>query len=63
MTLRLSAEEAAALRATALREGRSMQEVARDAITRYTADRQARLDAIADRVLAEDGRLLDRLAE
>ena len=51
MTLRLTDEEADALRAQAQREGRSMQEVARAAVRRYIADDAHRarvLDAATD---------------
>jgi hypothetical protein len=62
MNLRLSDEEAAALRRKAEEEGRSMQEVARAAIQLYTSDRPARLRAAIERVRDEDAELLDRLA-
>ena len=39
MTLRLTDEETEALRATAQREGRSMQDVARAALREWLADR------------------------
>ena len=51
-----------ALRETALREGRSMNAVAVDAIARYTSERTRRRDAIIARVLDKDKDLLDRLA-
>jgi plasmid stability protein len=63
MNLRLTDEEAAALRERAEKEGRSMQEVARDAIRQYTSDRPARLAAAIDRIRAEDAELLDRLSK
>jgi hypothetical protein len=50
MTLRLSDEQATALRARAEREGRSMQQVARSAVDEYL-------------LRAEDDELTDRLAE
>jgi hypothetical protein len=62
MNLRLTDEEAAALRRKADEEGRSMQDVARDAIRKYTADRPARLAAAIARIRSEDAELLDRLA-
>ena len=62
MNLRLSDEEAAALRRKAEEEGRSMQEVARTAINEYTRDRRARLAAAIERIRTEDAELLDRLA-
>ena len=50
MTLRLSDEQAAALRARAEKEGRSMQQVARTALDDYL-------------LRTEDDELTDRLAE
>ena len=61
MNLRLSDDEAAALRARAEQEGRSMQDVARSAIADYVADRPARLRAAIERVRTEDAELLERL--
>ncbi len=61
MTLRLSAEEAAALRETARRENRSMQEVARTAIAQYAAQRTRRRDEHLASVVAQDATLLRRL--
>lgn len=61
MNLRLSDTETEALRARAEQEGRSMQEVARQAIAEYVADRPARLAAAISRVVTEDAELLDRL--
>jgi plasmid stability protein len=62
MTLRLDEATHEALRARAALEGRSMQEVAREAIDAYLTDRQARLrDAVA-RITREDAELLDRLS-
>lgn len=58
MTLRLSDEEANALRRRAEREGRSMQEVARSALREYI-DRTSRRELL-DEVLDED---LPRFAE
>jgi len=63
MNLRLSDEETEALRRRAEQEGRSMQEVAREAIRQYTQDRQARLAASIERIRAEDAELLDRLSK
>jgi len=63
MNLRLSDDEAAALRRKADDEGRSMQEVARTAIRQYTTDRQSRLSAAIERIRTEDAELLDRLAK
>jgi len=62
MNLRLSDEDAAALRRRAEAEGRSMQEVAQTAIRQYVADRPARLAAAIERIRTEDAELLDRLA-
>jgi plasmid stability protein len=62
MNLRLTDEEAEALRAKAAEEGRSMQEVARTAIREYTSGRSARLRAIAEQIRTEDAELLDRLS-
>ena len=58
MTLRLTDDETAALRETARREGRSMQEVARGAVREYI-DRTSRRELL-DRVLDEE---LPRYAE
>ena len=62
MNLRLTDAETEALRAKAAEEGRSMQEVARDAIAQYIADRPGRLRAAITRVRIEDAELLERLA-
>jgi predicted transcriptional regulator len=61
MTLRLSPEETEALRETARREGRSMQEVAREAIAAYVSSRTLRRDEHLARIVAEDAELLRRL--
>jgi predicted transcriptional regulator len=58
MTLRLTEQETAALRARAEHEGRSMQEVARQAVRDYV-DRSSRRELL-ERVLDED---LPRFAE
>jgi predicted transcriptional regulator len=63
MNLRLSDEEAAALRRRAEQEGRSMQEVAREAIRQYTSDRAARLSHAIERIRMEDAELLERLSK
>lgn len=63
MNLRLTDEEAEALRRRAEQEGRSMQEVAREAIRQYTAGRQERLAAAIERIRTEDAELLDRLSK
>lgn len=62
MNLRLSDDEAAALRRKAAEEGRSMQEVARTAIAEYVSDRPARLRSAIERIRTEDAELLDRLS-
>jgi predicted transcriptional regulator len=62
MNLRLTDDEAEALRRRADQEGRSMQEVARDAIRQYTSDRQERLRGAIERIRTEDAELLDRLS-
>ncbi len=58
MTLRLTDDETQALRERARREGRSMQEVAREAVRVYIEQTSRR--ELLDRVLAED---LPRYAE
>ena len=63
MTLRLTEDETEALRATAEQEGRSMQEVGRQAIRDYVSGRGDRLQAAISRVRTEDAELLDRLAQ
>lgn len=62
MTLRLTDDETAALRAYAESTGRSMQDVARQAIRDYVSERKASRDAVLRRIVAEDGALLDLLA-
>lgn len=62
MNLRLSDAETEALRTKAAEEGRSMQEVARDAIAQYVSDRPRRLRAAIEKVKTEDAELLKRLA-
>ena len=65
MTLRLTDDEAEALRAQAAAEGRSMQEVAREAVRDYV-DRHARhakIDAILDTELERYADALDRLGK
>ena len=63
MNLRLDDEEMAALRRTAEREGRSMQEVAKAAINDYLSRRPDRLRGAIERVRTEDAELLDRLSK
>jgi len=61
MTLRLTPSEAAALRETALRENRSMQDVAREAIAQYVSQRARRRDEHLATIVAEDAELIRRL--
>jgi len=63
MNLRLSDDEAAALRRKAAEEGRSMQDVARAAIRQYTSDRPTRLAEAIERIRHEDAELLLRLKQ
>ena len=63
MTLRLTAAATEALRETAKREHRSMQEVARTAIEEYVTRRTARRDAHLTTIIHEDAELLRRLGE
>ena len=65
MTLRLTDDETAALRARAEREGRSMQEVARAAVREYI-DRTSRrelLDEVLEAELPRYAEALRRLGE
>jgi predicted transcriptional regulator len=65
MTLRLSDAETDALRRRAQREGRSMQEVAREAVRDYI-DRTSRrelLDQVLDEELPRYAEALQRLGE
>ncbi len=65
MTLRLTDDETEALRETAHREGRSMQEVARGAVREYI-DRTSRrelLDRVLDEELPRYAEALERLGE
>jgi predicted transcriptional regulator len=65
MTLRLTDDETDALRRRAQREGRSMQEVAREAVREYI-DRTSRrelLDQVLDEELPRYAEALDRLGE
>jgi plasmid stability protein len=65
MTLRLTDEERAALRRRAEREGRSMQEVAREAVRDYIerTSRQELLDQVLDEELPRYAEALERLGE
>lgn len=65
LTLRLTDEEARALRRRAEREGRSMQEVARNAV-REDIDQRSRtelLDQVLDRKLPRYAEALERLGK
>lgn len=63
MTLRLTDDEADALRARAEHEGRSMQDVARQAVRDYVQreSRQELLDRVLDRELDRYSDALERL--
>ena len=61
MTLRLTPAETEALRETARREHRSMQEVARTAIDEYVTRRARRRDEHLGAIVHEDAELLRRL--
>lgn len=65
MTLRLSDDETEALRTRARLEGRSMQDVARDAVREYvdTHSRQELLQRVLDDELPRYAEALRRLAE
>jgi predicted transcriptional regulator len=65
MTLRLDEDETEALRKRALREGRSMQDVARQAVREYierTSKREL-LDTVLDRELPRYAEALERLGQ
>ena len=61
MTLRLTPDETEALRETARREQRSMQEVARTAIADYVSRRAQRRAEHLEVIVREDSELLRRL--
>ena len=61
--LGLTEEELAALRARAEKEGRSMEDVARQAIYEYVSDRPQSLTSAVERVRSEDAELLERLSD
>lgn len=61
MTLRLTDEEAEALRAVAARENRSMQEVARAAIAAYVTNREAEMREMFAQIATRDAEILGRL--
>ncbi len=65
MTLRLTDDETAALRAQAAREGRSMQEIARAAVSEYISRRGTK-QLVEDElkyVVSEYAEALDRLGK
>ena len=65
MTLRLDEQETEALRRRAELEGRSMQEVARDAVRTYIEQRSKRelLDRVLDDELPRYAEALERLGQ
>lgn len=65
MTLRLDEQETEALRRRAEIEGRSMQEVARDAVRTYIEQRSKRdlLDRVLDEELPRYAEALERLGQ
>ena len=63
MTLRLTDEEAEVLRRFARDNGKSMQDVVREAIRSYVSERDKRRDEILGRIVSEDRALLDLLAQ
>lgn len=65
MTLRLSDDEHEALRKQAEREGRSMQDVARQAVRDYVEaqGKRAVLDAVLDQELTRYADALERLGK
>ncbi|MCW2856784.1 MAG: hypothetical protein JWR52_2399 [Marmoricola sp.] len=65
MTLRLTDEETAALRARAETEGRSMQEVAREAVREYVrmTDRAELLKRVLDSELPRYADAIQRLGQ
>lgn len=65
MTLRLTSEETEALRRRADLEGRSMQEVAREAVREYVerTSRRELLDRVLDQELPRFAEALERLGQ
>jgi hypothetical protein len=65
MTLRLDADETEALRRRAEHEGRSMQEVAREAVRAYIerTSRRELLDRVLDEELPRYAEALERLGQ
>lgn len=65
MTLRLTDSEAEALRGQAEAEGRSMQDVAREAVREYVERRakRSRMSEVMDRELPRYAEALERLGQ
>ena len=63
MTLRLTDEQTQALRETAEREHRSMQEVAVEAVVLYTSRRTRKRDELIASILTDRADVLDRLGK
>jgi predicted transcriptional regulator len=63
MTLRLSEDETRALREYAESAGRSMQDVAREAVRDFVAEKAKLRAAVLARIVREDAELLDLLAK
>ena len=65
MTLRLTDEESEALRLRAQREGRSMQEIARQAVREYVDNhsREELLNQVLDEELPRYAEALERLGQ
>ena len=65
MTLRLTEDETEELRRRAKAEGRSMQEIARDAVSSYLeqANRRQIVDAVLDRELVRYAEAIERLGQ
>jgi predicted transcriptional regulator len=63
MTLRLTEDQTARLRAAAAREGLSMQAAAVKAVEEYVDRRAARRAALLAQILDEDAGVLERLAD
>lgn len=63
MTLRLTDEETDALRVTAEREGRSMQDVARQAVGDYTSAHAKAFDSLLDDIVTSRRDAIRRLGE
>lgn len=63
MNLRLTDEETEQLRNYAAASGRSMQDVAREAIRDYVGERTQRRNELLARIVREDRDILDLLAQ